>query len=88
MTHKRVFLCHRCHVASESTGLPGYCDGCGRVLSHYVTWASPDEDAAARLLIRRELVLAQGGWGADDRTRAAIKDSSLSALNLMSEARQ
>jgi len=73
---KTVWLCHRCHVASEpSEGSSGHwCDVCGGRCTHFITWNSPKEDRAADLLIERELELARGGWCGSDRAKQAMAD--------------
>ena len=44
-------------------------------MTHFITWRSTQEDAAAALLINRELALAWGGWGGEDRVQAALRDA-------------
>ena len=73
----RVFLCHHCHVSSEPSheGMSAEICNCGRRMTHYITWDSPGEDAAAALLIERELARASGGLGGTARAKQALADS-------------
>ena len=75
-----TFLCHACHV--NTTPCEGAsaakCERCGNYISHFITWKSPDEDAAANLLIERELARASGGWNGSYRARQAIIDAHAS----------
>lgn len=76
-----VFLCHKCHVATEPTdgASGGFCDRCGGRCTHFITWKSPEEDAAAKLLIERELERASGGWGGTYRAEQALKDTGITS---------
>lgn len=74
-----VFLCHDCHQSTEpEEGISGaFCEQCGKRLTHFISWKSPEEDAGAAILIERELVLARGGWCGTDRAEQAMKDAGL-----------
>jgi len=75
---KTVWLCHRCHVATEpdeDCASGGFCDVCRGRCTHFIVWSSPEEDVAARLLIEREIGLACGGWDGSDRAKQAMADA-------------
>ena len=73
-----VWLCHVCQTNTEpfNGGMSaGCCETCGSRLTHFIKWRMPEEDAAARLLIERELALGVGGWGGESRAIAALRDA-------------
>lgn len=77
MSQLITFLCHSCHSSNEPTEHTAVevCDNCRKRVTHFILWDSPKEDAAAELLIERELALARGGFYSSNRAAQAMGDA-------------